>query len=115
MKAHTIASVVIIILLFSVCSTAQIRDFSTAHKKIERALEGRAGFPGSDAIWVAHNVLGITVIKDVINEKKYAKDVCNFLAENGFSSQKVTVNIVDQNELRSYNRWSQLASVQCKN
>ncbi|WP_269619262.1 hypothetical protein [Zhongshania sp. BJYM1] len=93
---------------------AQTQDFSAAHRKIERALEGSAGFPGSDAIWVRHNALLIAVEKGAINEKKYAKQVCGFLNANGFSTQKVNIIIFDQSELRSHNTWSQLAEVQCE-
>ncbi|CAA0082737.1 hypothetical protein [Zhongshania aliphaticivorans] len=114
MKAKLSFSAIIITLLLSGVCHGQTRDFSSAHKKIERALEGSAGFPGSDAIWVKHNTLLIAVAKNTINEKKYAKRVCDFLNSNGFGSQKVELIIVDQDELRSHNQWSQLAERQCK-
>ena len=114
MKARLIYGAIILVLTCSSHLNAQSRDFSSAHKKIERALEGAVGFPGSDAIWVKHNALLIAVAKGAVNEKKYAKQVCTFLGANGFSSQKVTVIIVDQAELRSHNQWSQLAEAQCE-
>ena len=114
MKARFTFSATILTLLLSNHLYAQTRDFSSAHKKSERALEGAVGFPGSDAIWVKHNALLIAVAKGAVNEKKYAKQVCRFLGANGFSSQKVSVIIVDQAELRSHNQWSQLAEAQCE-
>ncbi|MBU0538728.1 MAG: hypothetical protein KKF24_05760 [Gammaproteobacteria bacterium] len=114
MKARISYGAIILSLFICGISHAQTRDFSSAHKKIERALEGTSGFPGSDAIWVKHDVLLIAVAKGAINEKKYAKQVCSFLNTNGFASQKVSVIIVDQAELRNRNQWSQLAEAQCK-
>lgn len=108
-----ISAIVLTLLLSGVCY-GQTRDFSNAHKKIERALEGSAEFPGSDAIWVKHDTLLIAVAKNTINEKKYAEQVCDSLKAYGFGSQNVQLIIVDQDELRSRNQWSQLAERQCK-
>ena len=78
MKARFTFSATILTLLLSNHLYAQTRDFSSAHKKIERALEGAVGFPGSDAIWVKHNALLIAVAKGAVNEKNMPNRCASF-------------------------------------
>jgi hypothetical protein len=89
-------------------------DFSNAHKKIARAIENAAIKSPVDAMWVRHNTLLIAVKKEKTNAKNYAKGVCDFLAQNGFSAQLTTVVIADQAMLRLGNKVVQLAERRCE-
>jgi len=92
---------------------AQSKDFSNAHKKIERAIESAASKTPVDAMWIRHNTLLIAVNKEKTSTKSYAKGVCQFLAENGFAAQHTTVVIADQALLRKRNQVQQLAEQRC--
>ena len=92
---------------------AQSKEFSKAHKKIERAIEGAAIKAPVDAMWIRHDALLIAVNKDKTNAKNYAQGVCDFLAENGFAAQHTNVVIADQAMLRKRNQVIQLAERRC--
>ncbi|MEX1670038.1 hypothetical protein AB4876_14040 [Zhongshania guokunii] len=100
-------------LLGSSALHAQSKDFSNAHKKIERAIESAANKNPVDAMWVRHDALLIAVNKDETNAKSYAKGVCEFLTQNGFALQHTTIVIADQAALRLHNRVMQLAERRC--